>query len=71
MERETIMKKYNCSLSDACTIEKILPVKEYNTTCRPDNKCPYKTGYVMPVYHGYQWAPTKKDLIKMFTYAKI
>ena len=49
-------------------IEKIVTVKQWNETARPDEKINVKYGYVMPMYHGYQWKKTKKKLIEIFTY---
>jgi len=67
MNREQIMKKYNCNYSAACIIEKIVTVKEHNENCHPDNKVPHKSGYVMPCYHGWTWRKSKKELIEIFT----
>lgn len=46
---------------------RILPAKKWNEE-NPNNKVPFKYGYVMPIYHGYQWKKTKTELINMFCY---
>lgn len=70
MTRDQIMKKYNCSYSDACIIEKIEKSSEFKKTCADAKHLP-ASGYVMPVYHGWDWKRTKTDLVKKYTYAKI
>ena len=62
------MKYANYSFSDRRTIENIVPVKEWNKDCHPDNRINKKYGYVMGIYHGYVWRPTKQALINKFTY---
>ena len=70
MTRAQIMTKYNCSLQDACTIENIVTVKEWNET-RPNNQIKFKTGFVMPVYHGHEWNAKKINLIRKYAYIGI
>jgi hypothetical protein len=65
------MKYSNYSLADRKTIENIMPVKEWNAICHPDNRIKRKYGYVMGIYHGYQWKATKQELINMFTFGPI
>lgn len=65
MNRSEIMKKYKCSLSDAIIIEKIVTVNQWNKE-NPKDKLRFKTGYVMPVYHGYEYNSSKMKLIRKF-----
>lgn len=63
------MSKYkNYSFSNRKIIEKIIPVKVWNSDYHKDNIINVKYGYVMPLYHGYDWKPTKQDLINKYTY---
>lgn len=63
------MNKYlKYSFSNRKIIEKIVPVKEWNTDCHKDNIIKVKYGYVMPLYHGYDWKAKKQDLIDKYTY---
>lgn len=52
---------------DRKIIERIITVKEFNKDQVPLNQCPYKYGYAIPLYHGWDWAPTKKKLIERYT----
>ena len=65
--RDRIMKKYKCSFSDAVIIEKIITIEEWNREY-PDMKLKYKSGYVMPMYHGYVYRSKKMQLIRKFAY---
>lgn len=59
------------ALADRKTIEHIVPVKEWNQTCHPDNRIKVKYGYVMPIYHGYEWKATKQALIDKYCFSPI
>ena len=67
MTREQIMFKYKCSNSDAIIIEKICTVQEWNKE-NPNDKINRKSGYVMPIYHGYDYKSKKDDLIRKYAY---
>jgi hypothetical protein len=62
------MKK-KIDIADRRIIERIVTVKEWNATCRKDSVINYKSGYVMPLYHGHEWRRTKRELIKKYTFA--
>lgn len=63
------MNNYNkYSFSNRKIIEKIVSVKVWNSDCHKDNIINIKYGYVMPMYHGYDWKPTKQALIEKYTY---
>lgn len=49
-------------------IERIVTVKEWNKDSRPEDKIKKSYGYVMPIYHGYEWRRTKRELISKYTY---
>lgn len=64
--------KPEISFSDKKIIEKIVPVKQWNAeTNDPFMKIKVKYGYVMPLFHGYDWKPTKKQLIRKYTFANV
>jgi len=58
----------NYELADRKTIENIVSVSEWNKDCHPGNVIKVKYGYVMPLYHGYQWKATKAELIRIYTF---
>lgn len=65
------MKKYsNYSFSDRKTIDRIITVKEFNSDNK-NNRVPKNYGYVMPLYHGWQWKKTKRELINMFCFSPL
>lgn len=70
MTRSQIMTRYKCSLQDACTIERIVTVKQWNEE-NPQDKIKFKTGFVMPIYHGWVWKSKKIELIRQFAYIGI
>lgn len=55
------------TLADKRIIEQIVPVAEFNKGKRKIDQCPKKYGYIMPIYHGYDWRKTKKQLIQNYT----
>jgi len=70
MTRSGIMKKYKCTYSDAIIIEKIVTVAKWNED-NTDMKLKFKSGYVMPVYHGYDYRSNKMQLIRKYAYIGI
>lgn len=62
--------KQKISIADKRIIERIMTVKDWNKDARPDEKINVKYGYVMPLFHGYEWKRTKMELIRKYTYAQ-
>jgi hypothetical protein len=49
-------------------IESIVPVSEWNKDCHKDHIINVKYGYVIPLFHGYEWKKTKFELIQKYCY---
>jgi len=47
-------------------IDTIVPVKVWNESKPQAEKIPVKYGYVIPLYHGHEWKPTKRALIAKY-----
>lgn len=55
------------SLIDRKIIERIIPVQEFNKGKYDQDICNKSYGFVMPLYHGFDWKRTKKALIEKYT----
>jgi len=60
------MKNYTCA--DRKIIETIVKVSVFNEGKPKQGQCQKKYGYVIPLFHGWEWRKTKKQLIEKYTY---
>jgi hypothetical protein len=70
MTRDKAQKIYNCSYHDAIIIAQIITVKQWNEN-NPLQQIKRKTGYVLPLYHGYHYSSKKAKLINQYTYINL
>ena len=58
----------NYDAADRRIIGNIVTVKEWNEGKPLSEQIKVKYGYVMPVFHGWEWKPTKQALINKYCY---
>ena len=65
------MRYSNYSVADRKTIEQMVSVKEWNKDKSLSEQIPVKYGYVMPLFHGYDWKATKQRLINKYCFSPL
>jgi hypothetical protein len=66
--KNELLQRYKENAGNRKIIESIVPVSEWNNSCHKDNIINVKYGYVIPLFHGYEWKKTKFELINKYCY---